>query len=205
MLDVLKRQKYKFLYYILVLGVLIGVVVIATLIRNDTLAVVGAIVLLIDLYVFINALDHYLKNAGSLRLIEKAGAQASLDDLGDHALSDYDFQNAPAGLKGFSTSRIICGRKAFVSDTRGLTVLPYQLIGWVYPQHSRVYGSRKLANFLMIRTVDGQSFDIGIDSKEEGEFLEVLRANNPDLLDGYSKENRQRYRDICRQWKNRRK
>ncbi len=202
MLEVLKRQKRKFLYYILVLALFICVIVLATVWRNDAVAAVMSVVLLIYLYVFINALDHCLKNAGSLRLIRKSGMESSLDDLPDHVPGDRDFKDAPAGMTSFADSRILCGADAFVSDTRGLTVLPYSLIAWVYPQHTRVFGSKKLGEMLMVQTVDGQSFDIGMNEKEEGAFLDLLMRKNSKTLIGYSKENRQRYKDICRDWKN---
>ena len=81
MLDVLKRQKHRFLYYFLVLGLLISVIVLATVFRNDGIAVAAVVALLIYLYVFINAFDHYLKCGGCLRLITKAQMSDTLDDL----------------------------------------------------------------------------------------------------------------------------
>ncbi len=201
MLDVLKRQKHRFLYYFLVLGLLIGVIVLATVFRNDGIAVAAVVALLIYLYVFINAFDHYLKCGGCLRLITKAQMSDTLDDLPDHALNERDFKASSSGATAFADSKILCGSQAFVSDSQGLVVLPYALVSWVFPQHTRVFGSKKLGTLLMLRTVDGQSFDIGIVQDEEAGLLALLKQNNPDILIGYSKENRQTYKDICRKWK----
>lgn len=201
MLDVLKRQKHRFLYYFLVLGLLIGVIVLATVFRNDGIAVTAVIALLIYLYVFINAFDHYLKCGGCLRLITKAQMSDTLDDLPDHALNERDFKASSSGATAFADSKILCGSQAFVSDSQGLVVLPYALVSWVFPQHTRVFGSKKLGTLLMLRTLDGQSFDIGIAEDEEAAFLARLNQKNPDILIGYSKENRRKYKDICRKWK----
>lgn len=201
MLDVLKRQKHRFLYYVLVLGLLIGVIVLATVFRNDGIAVAAVVVLLIYLYVFINAFDHYLKCGGCLRLITKAQMSDTLDDLPDHALNERDFKASSSGATAFADSKILCGSQAFVSDSQGLVVLPYALVSWVFPQHTRVFGSKKLGTLLMLRTVDGQSFDIGIAEDEEAAFLARLNQKNPGILIGYSKENRRKYKDICRKWK----
>lgn len=201
MLDVLKRQKHRFLYYFLVLGLLISVIVLATVFRNDGIAVAAVVALLIYLYVFINAFDHYLKCGGCLRLITKAQMSDTLDDLPDHALNERDFKASSSGATAFADSKILCGSQAFVSDSQGLVVLPYALVSWVFPQHTRVFGSKKLGTLLMLRTVDGQSFDIGIVQDEEAGLLALLKQNNPDILIGYSKENRQTYKDICRKWK----
>lgn len=201
MLDALKRQKHRFLYYVLVLGLLISVIVLATVFRNDGIAVAAVVVLLIYLYVFINAFDHYLKCAGCLRLIMKSQMLNTLDDLPEHALEDHDFLASSSGRTAFADSKILCGSQAFVSDSQGLVVLPYALVSWVFPQHTRVFGSKKLGTLLMLRTVDGQSFDIGIAEDEEAAFLARLNQKNPDILIGYSKENRRKYKDICRKWK----
>ena len=201
MLDVLKRQKHRFLYYFLVLGLLIGVIVLATVFRNDGIAVAAVVALLIYLYVFINAFDHYLKCGGCLRLITKAQMSDTLDDLPDHALNERDFKASSSGATAFADSKILCGSQAFVSDSQGLVVLPYALVSWVFPQHTRVFGSKKLGTLLMLRTVDGQSFDIGIVQDEEAGLLALLKQNNPDILIGYSKENRRKYKDICWKWK----
>ena len=201
MLDVLKRQKHRFLYYVLVLGLLISVIVLATVFRNDGIAVAAVVALLIYLYVFINAFDHYLKCGGCLRLITKAQMSDTLDDLPDHALNERDFKASSSGATAFADSKILCGSQAFVSDSQGLVVLPYALVSWVFPQHTRVFGSKKLGTLLMLRTVDGQSFDIGIAENEEAAFLARLNQKNPDILIGYSKENRRKYKDICRKWK----
>lgn len=201
MLDVLKRQKHRFLYYFLVLGLLIGVIVLATVFRNDGIAVTAVIALLIYLYVFINAFDHYLKCGGCLRLITKAQMSDTLDDLPEHALNERDFKASSSGATAFADSKILCGSQAFVSDSQGLVVLPYALVSWVFPQHTRVFGSKKLGTLLMLRTLDGQSFDIGIAEDEEAAFLARLNQKNPDILIGYSKENRRKYKDICRKWK----
>lgn len=201
MLDVLKRQKHRFLYYVLVLLLLISVIVLATVFRNDGIAVAAVVALLIYLYVFINAFDHYLKCGGCLRLITKAQMSDTLDDLPDHALNERDFKASSSGTTAFADSKILCGSQAFVSDSQGLVVLPYALVSWVFPQHTRVFGSKKLGTLLMLRTVDGQSFDIGIVQDEEAGLLALLKQNNPDILIGYSKENRQTYKDICRKWK----
>ena len=101
MLDVLKRQKHRFLYYFLVLGLLIGVIVLATVFRNDGIAVAAVVALLIYLYVFINAFDHYLKCGGCLRLITKAQMSDTLDDLPDHALNERDFKASSSGATGW--------------------------------------------------------------------------------------------------------
>ena len=201
MLDVLKRQKHRFLYYFLVLGLLIGVIVLATVFRNDGIAVAAVVALLIYLYVFINAFDHYLKCGGCLRLITKAQMSDTLDDLPDHALNERDFKASSSGATAFADSKILCGSQAFVSDSQGLVVLPYALVSWVFPQHTRVFGSKKLGTLLMLRTVDGQSFDIGIVQDEEAGLLALLKQNNPDILIEYSKENRRKYKDICWKWK----
>lgn len=201
MLDVLKRQKHRFLYYVLVLGLLISVIVLATVFRNDGIAVAAVVALLIYLYVFINAFDHYLKCGGCLRLITKAQMSDTLDDLPDHALNERDFKASSSGATAFADSKILCGSQAFVSDSQGLVVLPYALVSWVFPQHTRVFGSKKLGTLLMLRTMDGQSFDIGIAEDEEAAFLARLNHKNPDILIGYSKENRRKYKDICRKWK----
>lgn len=201
MLDVLKRQKHRFLYYFLVLGLLISVIVLATVFRNDGIAVAAVVALLIYLYVFINAFDHYLKCGGCLRLITKAQMSDTLDDLPDHALNERDFKASSSGATAFADSKILCGSQAFVSDSQGLVVLPYALVSWVFPQHTRVFGSKKLGTLLMLRTVDGQSFDIGIAENEEAAFLARLKQKNPDILIEYSKENRRKYKDICRKWK----
>lgn len=90
------------------------------------------------------------------------------------------------------TSRFLFGRRA------GLAA-PWEDVLWCYERVVKLYGVVG-EHRLIICTSDGKTHSIGFGSKEDElqRVMADLKARNPEMLIGFSRENRKAWREQCR-------
>ena len=119
---------------------------------------------------------------GNYKWLKAKGCEDVLDDID---------LSAPT----FPRSKIYCGSKAMFSKKSGVAI-PYGEILWAYKRENQ-YNGFTVRSRVVFRLRNGGTYEIKANDQEVNSLLaQYVLPASPDLIVGYDKERKQRYREL---------
>lgn len=120
---------------------------------------------------------------------------------------DLEYELGKSSTKAYKKADIYLTEKYIISTFSGLRVLEYNELVWIYNQKRR-YNFVSMGNYLLVISKNKKTYQIAYCYKDTSlleEIMNDIHTKNPDVLIGYTNENRAKYKEVIKEIKNQKK
>lgn len=113
---------------------------------------------------------------------------------------DLEYELGKSSTKSYKKAGIYLTEKYIISTFAGLRVLKYDELIWIYNQKRR-YNFVSMGNYLLGIGKNKKTYQIAYCYKDINMLSEIMHdinTKNPDILIGYTKENKAKYKEIIK-------